>query len=351
MLALSWMDLPGQLAEIFYFIVLPLLLLVAIGYVLQRTLGLDMLTLRRLNFYFVMPGIIYCSLVESDLVAGDAITVVAFALVFQAVLGFLTWIVGRLRRVARDQRNAMIMTTIYYNSGNFGLPLQDLAFRSSGFSSVACSQQVFVMATQNFANFTFGIVLAAGGKGRLSWRENLGHMLRLPAIWVILAAVVTILLRNALAGQTWLTLAVEPFWEALLYVKNAFIGIALLTLGAQLGMVGPRAAARAGGPHAAEPGAQPPTRYPLSWSVGLRLLGGPLVAVGLIYAFGISGLMAQVLLISSASPTAINCMLLCLEFDNHPDYAARAVIYSTLLSPVTVTLVVFLAQSHLLPGF
>ena len=44
-------------------------------------------------------------------------------------------------------------------------------------------------------------------------------------------------------------------------------------------------------------------------------------------------------------------MLLCLEFDNHPDFAARAVLYSTLLSPVTVTLVVFLAQSKLLPGF
>jgi hypothetical protein len=43
-------------------------------------------------------------------------------------------------------------------------------------------------------------------------------------------------------------------------------------------------------------------------------------------------------------------MMLCLEFDNHPDFAARAVFYSTLLSPVTVTGVIFLAQSGLLPG-
>jgi len=66
---------------------------------------------------------------------------------------------------------------------------------------------------------------------------------------------------------------------------------------------------------------------------------------------GLTGLMAQVLLISSATPTAVNCMLFCLQFDNHPDYAARAVFYSTLLSPITVTGVIFLAQGNVLPGF
>jgi hypothetical protein len=40
-----------------------------------------------------------------------------------------------------------------------------------------------------------------------------------------------------------------------------------------------------------------------------------------------------------------------MEFENHPDYAARAVFYSTLLSPVTVTLVIFLARGEILPGF
>ena len=346
MLALSWTDAAEQLGAIFYFIVLPLLILVGIGYAIQRGFGLDMLTLRRLNFYFVTPGIIYCSLVESDLRTRNVLIVIAFSVVLQVVVGLLTWAAAALRRVPRGQWNTMVMTTICYNSGNFGLPLQDLAFRSSGLSEFARSQQVFVMATQNLCNFTVGILLAAGGKGRRSWRRNLGHMLRLPPVWVILAAVVTMLLRDATVDQPWVNWAVQPFWDALQYVSKAFIGIALLTLGAQLATVRP------GGAGADGPGDRPAaTKYPISWSVALRLLGGPLAAVALVYAFGLSGLMAQVLLISSASPTAINCMLLCLEFDNHPDFAAKAVIYSTLLSPVTVTLVVFVAQSSLLPGF
>ena len=96
--------------------------------------------------------------------------------------------------------------------------------------------------------------------------------------------------------------------------------------------------------------------YPVKLSVALRLLGGPLLGLGVFYSLRTAGLVmapfeAQVLLISTSFPTAVNCMLLCLEFHNHPDYAAQAVLYSTLLSPISVTLTIFLAQSHLLPGF
>jgi len=345
MLSLTWIDLPTQLAHIFYVIVLPLLLLVGVGYLLQRALGFDMLTLRRLNFYFVIPGVIYYSLVQSHLRMAEVVVVVAFALSLQLVLGTITWLLAVVRGVPGDQRNAMVMTTIYYNSGNFGLPLQDLAFRAVGESIFAMAQQVLVMATQNFTNFTFGIILAAGGRGRQTLRQNFGNMVRLPPVWVLLAAIVTIALRDALAGNEFVSTAIRPFWQTLLYVKDAFIGVALLTLGAQLAYVRPKPAASSEGDPAVA------CKYPVAWSVALRLLAGPAVAVGLIYAFGLTGLLAQVMLISSASPTAVNCMLLCLEFDNHPDFAARAVLYSTLLAPVTVTLVVFIAQARLLPGF
>jgi len=56
-------------------------------------------------------------------------------------------------------------------------------------------------------------------------------------------------------------------------------------------------------------------------------------------------MVAQVLLISTSTPTAVNCMLICMEFDNHPDFVARTVFYSTLLSPFTVTLAILLAHS------
>jgi predicted permease len=334
-----WVELPQRLGHIFYFIVLPVLLLAAIGYGIQRALGLDMPTLKRLNFYFVIPGVIYCSLVESRLTGGDVATVVGFALAMQAGVGGLTYLAAVLRRVPRDRRNALVMTTIYYNSGNFGLPLQELAFRGVGLGAWARSLQVFVMVTQNFTSFTIGVALAAGGRKRQSLRQVLLHVAKLPPVYALLAAVVTIQARHLLGDHAGsVAESVEPFWKTLTYVKNAFIAVALCTLGAQLGTVQRRG--RTGdGP-----------KYPVTLSVFLRLLIGPAVGLALVYAFGLRGSLAQMLLISTASPTAVNCMLLCLEFDNHPDFAARAVFYSTLLAPVTVTLVVFLAQSGLLPG-
>ena len=57
--------LPAQLGEIFYYIVLPIVLLAGLGFLMQRKLGLHMPTLTRINFYFTMPGMAYSAIVTS----------------------------------------------------------------------------------------------------------------------------------------------------------------------------------------------------------------------------------------------------------------------------------------------
>jgi hypothetical protein len=329
------LDLLARLGHIAYFIVMPILLLAATGFLLQRKLGLDMETLRRLNFYFVLPAIVYFSVVSSRVGLGRLATAVLFAAMLFAGMGVLTYLIALARRVPADQRSAMVMTTIMFNSGNYGLPLQRFAFRPDNLSDAAAALQAFVMLTQNVLTFTVGIVVAAGGRSRQSWKANLLHIAKFPPIYALAAGLLTVQLRSALGGAAaGVGEALRPFMDFVAAVKDAFVAVALLTLGAQLALV------RRG-----------PSRYPVRLSVLLRLLVAPAAALGIIYAFGITALLAQVLLIASAAPTAVNCLLLCMEFDNHPDYAARAVLYSTLLSPVTVTLVIFLARANLLPGF
>jgi len=326
-IAVSLWDLPAQLGQVFYFIVMPILILAGIGFLIQRTCRLDLPTLTRLNFNFVIPGMIYFSASSSRLSAADAGAVVLATLALMACMGVLTLAAARLRGVPRDQRNAMVMTTIYYNSGNYGLPLQELAFRNSGQGAPATALQSIVMITQNFTNFTFGVMIATGGRKDRHWRQNLMHVVKFPPIYALAAAILTTYVRGWIGESPHLARAIDPFWKVVLYVKDAFIAVALLTLGAQLATVRPSGKS-----------------YPVRLSIFLRLLVGPATALAIIYALGLEGFLAQVLLISSSTPTAVNTMLLCMEFDNHPDYAARAVFYSTLLSPVTITLVVFLAQ-------
>ncbi len=326
----SWQALPAQLGEIFYFVVLPVLAMAGVGALLQKTLSLDIQTLSRLNFYFIMPAIVYFSVVTTRLQASDVGAIMGFTLAVLACMWALSYGLGRAIGLPRGVRSVLVLSTIMHNSGNFGLPLQRLAFEPTGQADAAVSMQAFVMITQNVFTFTIGILIAAGGKSRTTIRENLAHMLRFPPVYALAAALITVQIRGMLGDSAPAVAdALEPLWRVVLYSKNAFIGIALLTLGAKLATV-PR-----GGR----------AKYPVHLSVLLRLVVGPAAALGLIHLLGIRGFRGQFLLIAMASPTAVNCMLMCLEFRNHPDYAAKAVFYSTLLSPLTVTAVIYLARS------
>jgi predicted permease len=282
---------------------------------------------------------IFASLITADLEGGDMLTAVfqavALALGVQAFMAVVSLVAARLRGIPRDYIRTLMMTTMYHNSGNYGVPLQRLTFAPLGYADLAVSLQVFIMVTQNITSFTIGIFLAAGGKGT-DWRKNLRHVLRFPPIYVLAFSILAIVLRDhVLPGSTtagigrWL----EPFWVAIRYIKEAFIAVALATLGAQLALV-----------------IRQKHSYPITTSVIIRLLLGPAAGLAMIYLLGIEGVVAQVLLIGSSTPTAVNCMLLCLQFDNHPDFAARSVFYSTILSPITVTLTIFLSLSGWLPG-
>lgn len=328
-------ELPLQFGHIFYYIVLPMLLLVGIGFLLQRRLGLDMPTMVRLNFYFVLPVIIYRSVVNAELTAADAATVMGFHVCMIVVLMGITYLAAVARGVPRDQRYALLMTVIFYNSGNYGLPLQGFAFRGINRGEAAVSLQSFVMITQNLSTFTLGILLASiGGTQDRHWKDNVRKVISFPPIYALLAALVTIESRRRLgvADAERVQEVLLPFWDALNYVADAFFAIALVTLGAQLALV-------RRGEH---------ERYPVKLAVLLRLLIAPAIGLGLIYLFSLEGFLAQVLLISTATPTAVNCLLLCVEFDNHPNMVARSVFYSTVLSPITVTLVIFFAQGGFL---
>ena len=85
----------------------------------------------------------------------------------------------------------------------------------------------------------------------------------------------------------------------------------------------------------------------MAWALGLRLIGGPLVAAGIAKLFGFTGETAAVLILGASAPTAINTALLAHEFKAEGGFAAAAVFYSTLLSIVTVTIVVAVLKSGL----
>ena len=77
-------------------------------------------------------------------------------------------------------------------------------------------------------------------------------------------------------------------------------------------------------------------------AIGLRLLVGPLVAVAVASVVGLSGLSRSVSIIEASMPTAVINIILATEFDLPATAVTSIVIWSTLLSSLTVALVISL---------
>ena len=213
--AAALQGLLAQLATIFYRVVLPILLVAGAGYGLQKTLRLDITTLSNLHFYCVMPAMVFASIVGTELKGSQAAFFVFFGFACITVMGVLAYAITLAIRLRRDLRNATVMTAMMHNSGNFGIPLQNLAFAGTGMSELAVSMQSFLLITQAIATFTVGILLAAGGKARGTFRESLRQMGRFPALYAVAAGLSAAGVRALLGPAAGPAGAVfDPLWQA-----------------------------------------------------------------------------------------------------------------------------------------
>lgn len=304
--------------EIFLSVCLPILVLAGFGWGMDRLFGLDLKSLVKLNLYLFVPAFILVRLSTSDLEGETGLLVVGCTLTVILLMGLLSWIVCAVRRTTPEERYSMKLTTMIYNSGNWGIPLMTLAF--SEFGGVI---QVFVLATMNMTSFSVGIFLAnASSPERKGW---ILPILKQPSPWAILTALTLRHFDNPLTEVTFV-------WAPLGYLADALVAFALITLGVQLSKTRP--------PH---------PRGNLSYALLIRLIGGPLVAIGLTYLFGIEGTLAAILIVGAAAPTAVNAALFAHEFKGDSQFAAAMVFYSTLVASVVVTALLAVLRAGWIP--
>ncbi|WP_163536055.1 AEC family transporter [Gracilibacillus sp. YIM 98692] len=298
---------------IFKDVILPVFILMAIGFFLQMKFRLDLSTLAKLNIYFVVPGFIFVNLYEATFGLDLFGKVLLFFLLLVALLYVIAFILARIIKINGGKRTTFANSVMFFNSGNYGVPVNDLAFRGDPF---AMSIQVIMLTLQNIFLFSYGIFsLRAAKEGKL--KAALGYF-KMPVLYAMLSGV----LLNA-----WDVPIPEPIWVSANYIADTMIALALITLGAQVAKMQFKKGL-----------------ISVYISVLVRLIGGPLIALGIIFAFQLEGVMAQALFIASAMPTSVNSAVIAEEYKSHPDFAAQTVLFSTVASMVTVTAVVYVAQ-------
>jgi predicted permease len=207
----------------------------------------------------------------------------------------------------RPTISAFLLVVMFSNSGNYGLPVVLFAFGREALAHAA----VYFVANA-VATYSVGVFIASAGRKSLAQAAR--GVVRVPAVW------------GAVAAGVVLGLGVQlplPLMRPIELLSGAALPVMILVLGMQL-----ERTAR-------------PDRPGLVLLAGvLTLVVTPLIAVGATQVVGLTGAARQAAIVQSGMPSAVLTTILALEFDVAPSFVTACVTLSTLVSPVTVTLLI-----------
>jgi hypothetical protein len=300
------------LAETFANNILPIVLLSGAGFALGKLLHIDPRSLGRVVFYVFSPVLIFDLLLQNQLNLAEAAIVIVFALCFILTIGLLTLLLGSFFKLERSALVAILITTMFANTGNYGLPLVSFAF---GEEALSYAGIYFVTTTMLF--YTLGVFLAS--LGHMTFKEAIIGLFKIPTIYAVLLAILFHGLNVEMP---------VPVARAVELAAGGTIPLMLILLGVQLTQVELSGSQRA-----------------LQLSVSLRLIIAPLAALLFAALFGLQDFSRQASVTQASMPSMVSATVLAAEYDLDSKLVTAVVFISTLLSPFTLTpLLVFLGR-------
>ncbi len=286
--------------------VLPVALLVGVGWLARKRWTLDPRTLARVAYYVLVPAFVFVVVRSAETTAEEVLGLVGLTLGALAVAALVGMIAARLLGASGRMTSAIVLVSIYGNVGNFGLPVIIFRFGESALDEAAVSFLVI-----NFVSFVVGVSAA-------TWHE------RSPfgAVWKGLTSPAVLGLIPALLFA-WMGWGLPtPLEGSLGLLADGLIPVMLLALGGQL----------------AEMTRLDHLKEAIVAS-GIRLLVAPAAAALFALWLGVSGLAREVGIIQAAMPAAVFTAIIAMEHDLEPGFVTSAVVVSTLASLVTLTIV------------
>lgn len=292
-------------------VVLPVFLLLGVGFVIGRYMSIDSKSVSDLSIYVFSPALFFYSISTSEMNMSDLGRIVLFAFTLFALFALFIQVMGMFFKWDRLYKNTLMLASGFPNAGNYGLPIILFAFGQEG---VAIG--IIYLAVQSLLMNSAGVFYASN-HSQVPKKDIFFTIIRMPGFIAILLALllkivslpvpVAILNATNLLGQasipTLLTLL--GITLASIQIKNviAFIGTATL----------------------------------------FKLIAFPLLAFGLLqFIYPADALETKVLLIGAATPTAATTTLLAIKFRMNPDLVSSGMFVSTLVSIITIPILLVL---------
>jgi malate permease and related proteins len=294
----------SELLRLFAENILPVIVVAGLGFLLRRVLRLDPRPVTAVTFYLFWPALAFSLLYNTDIEVEGILLMVAFSATVVLSMAAIGFLLARTLRLEAGLASAFILSVGFMNAGNFGLPVTQFAFGQEG---LAWATVYFL--TMSLLTNSLGAYVAA--VGRQPARTAILGLLRVPAVYAIPAA----LLVRAVGWEL-----PVPILRPVNLLAGATIPTMLVLLGMHTADI--RLAGR---------------RSLIALAAGARLALSPLLALGVAGLFGLAGVARQAGVLEAGMPTAVLASILANRYDSEPEFVAGAVLLSTLLSPITLT--------------
>lgn len=280
--------------------VVPVFVLIAIGFCFARFKKISLDPITEIVVYLGAPCLVFTSLATKPLFATDIAVILAGAVGIIAGVGLLIWLYAGLTGFASP---GFTLPVLFLNAGNMGIPLALFAFGEPGLQRATLFYVIITLIHNSLGLYILG------GKG------GAGEIFRLPLIY---AAVLGLAFNLAEIHIP------EPIFQPLSVLGMSVIPLMLVSLGYRLY-----------------------TMRSVTWrhsfaGAFIRVAGGFASAYLTVELLGIQGINRQVILLYGSLPSAVINFMLTEKYSRDPELAASIILFSTVLSLLSVPIVLWL---------
>lgn len=296
------------LIEIFFDNIAPILILTGIGYLLGKNFKIDTPTISTLLFYVLSPTLVFTSLYNSDIAGDEVLSLFMSVILLVLSILIISRVVIHFQGVSPQQKANVTLSAMGLNAGNYGLSLIGFAF-----SADVLSRAAIIFVATSMLTYTLSLYIAS--MGSYSPRESVRAIFKAPAIYAVISAFMLKFLNLELP------LVLSRSVQSL---SNATIPMMVLLLGFQLSQYKP----------------VPRSLKLLATGTTLRLLVSPMIAVIIAGIIGLTGDARIAFIMQASMPTAVVTLVLSSQFDLDRDLALAFIFITTLLSPITLSILI-----------
>ncbi|QBM27940.1 AEC family transporter [Hydrogenophaga pseudoflava] len=286
------MDLLSRIADV----IIPVFLIVAIGYGYARRKVPDLSTFNRIALDVLAPVLVYSALAAKDFHLADHVPLLIGGTVLILGSGLLAW---PLARWFGAQPRTLVPVVMFNNCGNMGLPLALLAFGPAHFGAA-----VALFSVSNLFHFSIGARITSASART---RDLLTSPLMIATVLGFASALTDLRPPDVLLG------GLKLLGDAMLPMMLFALGVRLTSLtrsGLALGLLGALA----------------------------RPLLGLAIGIPLAWALGLEGAARGQLLLFAALPPAVMQFMLAERYHQEPDKVAAMIMLGNALAVVFVPL-------------